>query len=154
MRHLIIYTDGGARNNPGPAAIGVVLEDERGQIIKEFGRYIGEATNNQAEYQALAAALQEAKKLKAEIVECYLDSELVVKQLKQEYKVKDKNLAPWFIKIWNMAQGFKKISFNHVKREHNQRADYLVNKTLDKIIIGLSRLTQVRGKTEHLSKPR
>ncbi|MBI5466350.1 MAG: ribonuclease HI family protein, partial [Candidatus Kerfeldbacteria bacterium] len=79
---IILYTDGGARGNPGPAAIGVVVENEHKKLIKEFGRYLGQATNNQAEYQALIAGLTEAKSLGAEKVRCYLDSELLVKQLK------------------------------------------------------------------------
>ncbi|MBU1039218.1 ribonuclease HI family protein [Patescibacteria group bacterium] len=130
--NLIIRTDGGARGNPGPAAIGVVIETCAGQVVKKFGRYIGKATNNQAEYQALLAALQEVQKLKAEMVTCYLDSELVVKQLNREYRVKDQALAVLFIKIWNLSQGFKKISFHHVLREHNKAADALVNEALDK----------------------
>lgn len=129
---IITHTDGGARGNPGPAAIGVVLENESGEVVREFGRYIGETTNNQAEYQALLAALEEAHKRKAEEVRCLLDSELVVKQLNREYKVKDKELAPLFIKIWNISQSFKKISFTHIPRERNKRADALVNLELDK----------------------
>lgn len=130
-RIIILKTDGGARGNPGPAAIGVVLEDEQKKVIKEFGRYIGETTNNQAEYQALLAGLTEAYKLGAEEINCYLDSELVVKQLKREYKVKDKELAPLFIKVWNLSQNFKKISYHHIPREQNKHADMLVNKALD-----------------------
>jgi len=128
---IIVRTDGGARGNPGPAAIGVVLEDEHGKVVKEFGRYIGETTNNQAEYQALLAALEAAQELGASEVRCYLDSLLVVKQLQQEYKVKDKGLAPLFIKAWNVSQSFSKISYHHVPREQNERADALVNQALD-----------------------
>lgn len=128
---LIVRTDGGARGNPGPAAIGVVLEDEHGQVVREFGRYLGETTNNQAEYQALLAGLEEAKKLKAKEVRCFLDSELVVKQLNREYKVKDKALAPWFVKVWNASQNFTKATFSHVTRDQNRRADALVNQALD-----------------------
>jgi len=128
---IIVRTDGGARGNPGPAAIGVVLEDEHGKVLKEFGRYLGETTNNQAEYQALLAGLEVAQELGASEVRCYLDSELVVKQLQQEYKVKDKGLAPLFVKAWNLSQLFSKISYHHVPREQNQRADALVNQTLD-----------------------
>lgn len=128
---IILKTDGGARGNPGPAAIGVVLENDKGKVLKEFGRYIGETTNNQAEYQALLAGLIEAHKFGAEEVSCYLDSELVVKQLKREYKVKDKELASLFVKIWNLSQNFKKISYHHIPREQNMHADMLVNKALD-----------------------
>lgn len=132
MKTIVLRTDGGARGNPGPAAIGVVLEGEKGKVLKEFGRYLGEATNNQAEYRALLAGLEEAKKLKAEEVCCYLDSELVVKQLKQEYRVKDKELAPLFVKVWNISQSFKRVTYHHVPREQNRRADALVNHTLDR----------------------
>jgi len=128
---IVIHSDGGARGNPGPAAIGVVLEDLSGKILKQMGKYIGETTNNQAEYQALLAGLQEAKKLDATEVRCYLDSELVVKQMCQEYKVKDKDLGVLFIKAWNLSQSFAKVSYHHVPREQNKQADALVNKALD-----------------------
>ncbi|MBI5733548.1 MAG: ribonuclease HI family protein [Candidatus Kerfeldbacteria bacterium] len=133
MKHLITYTDGGARGNPGPAAIGVMILDDKRKLVKAWGHYIGETTNNQAEYQALLAALQEAKKLKAEIIDCYLDSELVVKQMRREYKIKDKALGQLFIKIWNLLQNFNKVQFHHIARELNKRADALVNKALDKL---------------------
>ncbi len=128
---LVLRTDGGARGNPGPAAIGVVLENESGKVVKKFGRYIGETTNNQAEYQALLAGLEAAKKLGATEVTCYLDSELVVKQLSRQYKVKDKGLAPLFVKVWNLAQSFASVTYSHVPREQNRRADALVNQALD-----------------------
>jgi len=128
---LIIHTDGGARNNPGPAGIGAVIYDEKKNIVKEISEYIGEATNNQAEYKAVIRALEEAKKLGADELEFYLDSELVVRQLNREYKVKNKELAPLFMKVYNLSQGFKKISFQHVIRERNKEADALVNKAID-----------------------
>ena len=128
---LILRTDGGARGNPGPAAIGVIIEDAHGHELKTLGRYLGETTNNQAEYQALLTGLTEAKRLGANEVHCYLDSELVVKQLKLEYKVKDKELAPLFVKVWNSVQEYKKVTFHHVPREKNRRADALVNRVLD-----------------------
>lgn len=124
-----LYTDGGARGNPGPAGIGVVLEI-KGQK-QFFKKYIGEATNNQAEYQAILLGLEKVKSAGVEEVECNLDSELVVKQLNQEYKVKNKDLAPLFIKVWNLSQGFKKIKFNHIYREDNKEADQLVNEAID-----------------------
>lgn len=126
-----IYSDGGARGNPGPAGIGVVIFDDQGKIIKKIKRYIGETTNNQAEYQAILAGLKAAKELKAKQVKCYLDSELVVKQMNGEYKVKDQNLALIFIKIWNLQHDFEKISFNHIRREKNKLADQLVNEAID-----------------------
>lgn len=129
MNKAIIHSDGGARGNPGPAGIGVVLEFSGEK--KFYKKYIGETTNNQAEYQALLLGLEKAKSLGAEEVECYLDSELVVKQLKGEYKVKNKELAPLFIKIYNLSQGFKKVSYTHVFREKNKEADKLVNEAID-----------------------
>ncbi|MFA4872166.1 MAG: ribonuclease HI family protein [Patescibacteria group bacterium] len=129
MIKAILHTDGGARGNPGPAGIGAVLEI--GDKKKLFKKYIGEATNNQAEYQALILGLEKAKAAGAEEIECYLDSELVVKQLNREYKVKNKGLSPLFVKIWNLAQGFKKISYKHIFREQNKLADRLVNEAID-----------------------
>ncbi|MFZ5365309.1 MAG: ribonuclease HI family protein [Patescibacteria group bacterium] len=127
-----IYSDGGARGNPGPAAIGVHIEDESGKKIKSISRYIGETTNNQAEYQALLAGLEYVKDLKPEQATCYLDSELVVRQLNGEYKVKDKDLAAQFLKVWNISREFKKIEFVHIRREKNKKADLLVNLALDR----------------------
>ncbi len=127
---LIIYTDGGARGNPGPAGIGVVISDGH-KIIRQIAEYIGETTNNQAEYKAVIRALAESKNLRADELEFYLDSELVVRQLNREYKVKNKELAPLFMKVYNLSQGFKKVTFKHVIRERNQAADALVNKALD-----------------------
>lgn len=129
---LTIYTDGGARGNPGPAGIGVVIIDVRKKIVKKISEYIGETTNNQAEYKALLRALEEAKKLGAAEVDIFMDSELVVKQLKQEYKVRDKDLAPLFVRAWNLLHSFKKYAIHHILRHKNKRADELVNKALDK----------------------
>lgn len=131
MKKYIIYSDGGARGNPGPAAIGAVIKDEKNKIVEEISKIIGETTNNQAEYQAILAGLEAAKKLGAEVVECFLDSELVVKQLRHEYKVKNKELAPLFVKVHNLSLQFKKISFIHIRREQNKEADKLVNEALD-----------------------
>ncbi len=128
---LIIYTDGGARGNPGPAAIGAVLTDEQAKVVAEISQCIGEATNNQAEYRAVIAALEKAKELGAADLQFFLDSELVVKQLKREYKVKNGELAPLFLRVHNLVVGFKKVSFEHVRREQNVEADRLVNSALD-----------------------
>ena len=133
IERLMLYSDGGARGNPGPAAIAYLAVTEVGQIIKADSRFIGEATNNQAEYNALIAALEFAKAFKAQEVTCHLDSELVAKQLKGEYSVKNFELQ----KLWRNAQElkgcFKKISFVNVPRSNPyiQRVDVLVNKTLD-----------------------
>ena len=110
-----------------------MLYNEKKEKIFDYGKYIGEATNNQAEYQSLLFALEQAEKYGAEEVTCYLDSELIVKQMRGEYKVKDKELGKIFIKIWNLNQGFKKISWHHVPRENNQEADALAMKHLIKL---------------------
>ena len=131
----ILYSDGGARGNPGPAGIGVVIEkmDAKGEseTVVEYGEYIGEATNNVAEYRALLWGLEKLKTFNAAEVECYLDSQLVARQMRREYKVKDKNLAALFVKAWNVAIGFKKITFTEIPRERNKRADAQVNKAID-----------------------
>ncbi|MCB9802691.1 ribonuclease HI family protein [Candidatus Nomurabacteria bacterium] len=126
-----LFTDGGARGNPGPAAIGGVLYNENQEEIASFSEYIGETTNNQAEYRALLKGLELALEKKLEELACFLDSELVVKQLNKEYRVKDAELAKLFVKIWNLSQQFKVISFSHVRREFNKEADRLVNQALD-----------------------
>jgi ribonuclease HI len=131
MEKLIIHTDGGARGNPGPAAVGAVLSDSSGRIIKKIKKYIGTATNNQAEYQAVYQALQAAKQTEYKVLEFYLDSELVVRQLKQEYKIKNEELARIFIKIWNLLQNFSQVTFTHIPREKNKLADQLVNQAID-----------------------
>jgi ribonuclease HI len=128
---LKIYSDGGARGNPGPAAIGFVIQDAKGKVLFEKGEKIGEATNNQAEYQAIRFALEKAKELKGTELECFLDSELVVKQLSGEYKVKDKDLAVQYLKIWNLQNEFKSVTYKHIYREKNTAADSLVNQALD-----------------------
>jgi len=131
MKKLTTFTDGGARGNPGPAGIGiVVMEGEK--VVDSFGRYIGETTNNQAEYQALIAALERASALGAEDVECKLDSELVVKQMRREYKVRDVGLQGLYLRAHNLTVGFKKVSFTHVRREFNGAADAEVNAAIDR----------------------
>jgi len=131
-----IYTDGGSRGNPGPAGIGVVIKQEN-QIIKKYGEAIGKATNNIAEYQAAVFALKKVKllfgKKKAKDVEIqvYMDSELIVKQMNHEYKIKEKDLQPLFLEIWNLMTDFKQVNFKHIPREENKEADELVNQALD-----------------------
>lgn len=127
---LTIFTDGGARGNPGPAGIGIVIKSN-GKTVKEYGSYIGVATNNQAEYKALISALETTKNLGATEVEVFMDSELIVKQIKGEYKVKHPELAPLFLKLHNLRVGFKKFSITHIPREKNKEADLQVNKAID-----------------------
>lgn len=124
-----IYTDGGARGNPGPAGIGVVLSYNGEEKI--FKEYIGETTNNQAEYKAVILGLEKCKETGAEEVDVFLDSELVQQQLCQKYKVKNKDLAPLFVKAWNLSLGFKKVKYTHVRRSDNKLADKLVNEAID-----------------------
>jgi len=129
---LIIFTDGGARGNPGPAAIGVVIKNEKKKTIKEYGEYLGKQTNNYAEYAAIISALKKAKELKADEVECFLDSKLVVEQLNQRWKVKEPALQKLFVQAYNASSQFKKATFKHIYREKNKESDALVNDTLDK----------------------
>ena len=126
-----IFTDGGARGNPGPAGIGGVIFDEQGEVIGEVSEYIGETTNNVAEYQALLATLQKAQTLGAKSVDCFLDSQLVVRQMKREYKVKDARLAEIFVQVHNVSVHIGHVTFTHVPREQNKHADKLVNKAID-----------------------
>lgn len=128
---LVIFSDGGARGNPGPAATGIVIKNAFGETLAKFGEYLGEQTNNYAEYSALIAGLKKAKELKATEVECVLDSELVVKQMNREYKVKEPTLQKLFIQAWNSASVFKKITYRHTLRENNKEADAILNKILD-----------------------
>ncbi len=131
MKKLIIYSDGGSRGNPGPAGLGVVIENEKGSIIWKGYRFIGVKTNNQAEYQALLFGLEKVKSLKATEVVCNLDSELIVNQLNRKYKIKNEDLGPYFIKIWNISQSFKKVVYQYIPREKNRLADKLVNQAID-----------------------
>ena len=127
----VIYTDGGSRGNPGPSALGIVIEDERGKILEEHSHYLGEATNNQAEYEAIIFALQKAKQLKIRELEIRTDSELIGKQLLGEYKIKDSDLQPLFIKAWNLRLDYDKVDIKVISREQNKKADKLVNQELD-----------------------
>lgn len=131
INRLIINTDGGARGNPGPAGIGVVIQDGQGKVLKTQKEYIGETTNNQAEYQAVVKGLQLAKQFKPKEIEVRLDSELVASQLSGEFKLKNPEFQIWFIKIWNLKQDFKKVVFKHIPREQNTSADQLVNQAID-----------------------
>lgn len=127
---IILHSDGGSRGNPGPAAIGVALEDSAGKLLETISEYIGETTNNQAEYRALVRGLEKAKEFGASEVRCYLDSELVVKQMNHEYKIKDAGLSALFVKAWNLTRGMR-VTYHHVPREKNKVADRLVNQALD-----------------------
>lgn len=129
---IILHTDGGARNNPGPAGIGVVISDGSGNILETYKEYIGEATNNVAEYQALITGLKRAKKYIPAEIECRLDSELVVKQAKGEYKTKDPKMKILLGEIRELIF-FQNITFVHIPREKNKLADQLVNEAIDAV---------------------
>ena len=131
---LQLYSDGGARGNPGPAAIAFIALNEQGETVKADSRFIGVHTNNQAEYEALLLALNYAVEANASEVDCYVDSELVFKQVNGEYAVKDNLLQGYWRKVREIKACFRKISFYNVRRSHPQiqRADELVNETLDK----------------------
>ncbi|MDP3015021.1 MAG: ribonuclease HI family protein [bacterium] len=158
MNKVIIYIDGGSRGNPGPSAIGVVIDlslRAEGEAIpkrlprakalamtkigerKEYSKFLGEATNNEAEYQAAIFALKKIKHLiggeKSEkvVIEIRSDSELLVKQVNGQYKIKEKNLIPFFIEIWNLKQDFAGVKFVQISREENKQADLLVNRELN-----------------------
>ena len=135
---IVIYTDGGSRGNPGPAAIGVVVKDEKKRIIKNYAKSIGSKTNNEAEYEAVIFPLQKIRpifgkeKIKNLEIEIRMDSELVARQLRGEYKILEEKLFPLFIKIWNLKISFPFLDFREIPREQNKEADRLVNEILDK----------------------
>lgn len=129
---LVINTDGASRGNPGPAGAGAVLYSADGVELAVVSRYLGETTNNQAEYKALEFALNEAIKLKAKKILIRADSELMVKQLNGEYKVKNAGIKPIFEKIKNKLAHFESWKAVHVRREKNSRADELANEAIDK----------------------
>jgi ribonuclease HI len=126
-----LFTDGGARGNPGPAAYGYVLETEDGTLLAAHGESIGTATNNVAEYRALVAGLEKAREHRVDELEVVSDSELLVKQMRGEYKVKNAALR----ELWEAAQDLERrlgqVTYTAVRREHNELADRLVNEALD-----------------------
>jgi len=138
MQKIIIYTDGASRGNPGPAAIGVAVCDAKGKVLKEYSKAIGKATNNEAEYQAVIFALKKIKALfgKKKVKESEIliksDSQLLVSQLKGEYKLKESRIQRLFIQVWNIKTDFGKVDFKSIPREQNKLADQLANQALDK----------------------
>ena len=135
---IIINTDGGSRGNPGPSAIGVVFRNEKNEIIGKYSQLLrGRLTNNVAEYWALIKALELAREYEYNEIMCCLDSELVVKQLLGEYRVKNPKLLELFLKVQKLQENFDKIIYRHVKRKnpYQKIADYLVNQELDSVII-------------------
>jgi ribonuclease HI len=130
----VILIDGCARGNPGPAGCGVIILDADARTILEKARYLGTATNNVAEYTALIDGLREAVDLGAREVGVRTDSELVVKQMKGEYKVKDVKLKELFAEAQRLSRGFAVVSFTHVQRENNKEADRLANRAVDSFL--------------------
>ena len=130
-KRVEIYVDGGSRGNPGPSGVGVVILDASGKRLKEVSKYIGETTNNIAEYSALLYGLEEALMLRIDEIVVNLDSELVVKQLMGDYRVKDSGLKPLFERAMNMLKSFKGVEIRHIDREKNKEADKLVNKAIN-----------------------
>jgi ribonuclease HI len=128
-----MYSDGGSRGNPGPAALGVYIET----LDRGFGEYLGTKTNNEAEYAAIAAGLKKIKSLigkekaKKTAVECRMDSELACKQLNHVYKIENERLQPLFFQVWNLMLDFASVEFVHVRRELNTRADAEANRAMD-----------------------
>lgn len=130
-KKIILYIDGGARGNPGPAGIGVVVLNAEEKKIKDLYKYIGEATNNIAEYSALLYGLEEAAMLGADEIVVHMDSELVAKQLHGAYKVKDENIKVLFERALGILKKFKSFDIKHIDRSKNREADKLVNKAIN-----------------------
>ena len=133
MKKGIVFSDGGARGNPGPAAIGVLVCDSKGGVLREHQERIGETTNNVAEYRAVLKGLERARELGFEEVSYFVDSELVARQLSGRYRVKAEHLKDLFLQVKEREKPFQKVTYQQVPREHEKikRADRLVNRALD-----------------------
>jgi ribonuclease HI len=129
-----LYTDGGSRGNPGPAAYGYVLEADDGTVLDARGEAIGVATNNVAEYRALVAGLERAVEAGVHELEVVSDSELLVKQMRGEYKVKNRALQNLFLQASHLARELHRVTYTAVRREANELADSLVNEALDRAV--------------------
>ncbi len=131
VREIKLYGDGGSRGNPGPSASGYVLMDMQDNVLETNGEYLNITTNNQAEYHSLRLGLERARQLGAEVVHVYMDSLLVINQMKGTYKVKNKDLKPVYAIVQSLVKDFKHVDFTHVPRELNKLADGEVNRILD-----------------------
>lgn len=131
MKKVKIFTDGGARGNPGPAGTGFAIFDEAGEMIEGRGRYLGVATNNQAEYEAVIDAFEYAKKHRVTHIDLFADSKLIVEQLNRRFRVKDKKLAVLFVKAYNRSLEFESVRYTHIPREKNKVADAFANQAMD-----------------------
>ncbi len=133
MEKIVMYSDGGSRGNPGPAALGVHIET----LDKSYGEYLGVKTNNEAEYAAIVFGLKKIKtligkaKAKKTAIECRMDSELACRQLNHEYKIENEKLQPLFLEVWNLMLDFADVRFVHVRREMNTVADACANEAMD-----------------------
>jgi len=131
MNKLLLYTDGGARNNPGPAATGFLIKDEEGRVVKKGGTFLGMATNNEAEYQALIEGLKAAKEFNPSHLDCFLDSLLAVNQLNGVFKIKEARLRELVFEAKALEKEFQSLRYQHIPREDNKEADAIVNQILD-----------------------
>ena len=137
MKRIVVHTDGGARGNPGPSGIGITIVDEEGNTLKEISEYIGEGTNNVAEYTAVKRAFEHLFVLfpdqKSIKVDFFLDSQLVERQLNGIYKIKEPSLKVLASETNEIREHFGKVTFTHVRREENKRADELANEAMDEV---------------------
>lgn len=127
----IVNTDGGARGNPGPGGAGMILRSPEGDVVAAGGAFLGSVTNNVAEYEALLWGMRAALALGAKQLQVRADSELVVKQLRGEYRVKNEGLKPLFVQAQGLRRAFESVEFVHVRREQNAEADALANEAMD-----------------------
>ena len=146
----VLHADGGARGNPGPAGIGVVLEDEHGEVIAEIAAGIGEATNNVAEYSALIAGLELALERGVTRIDVLMDSELVVSQIKGEWKIKNDRLRALAVKARSLLNRFEEKTIRHVRRELNADADKLANQGMDAAMLDLEAERESPGQQRFL----
>lgn len=133
VEELKFFTDGGSRGNPGPAASGIVILNMADEVLEEFGVYLGTTTNNQAEWRAVKFALEAVAKYKPKVVHALMDSELVCKQIKGEYRVKNPDLQPIYMDVMALAKNYQ-IDFTHVYRRYNKLADAQVNIAIDRAL--------------------
>jgi len=131
VKAVRVYSDGAARGNPGPAGAGAVVTDLNGKVLARLGRYLGKQTNNVAEYQGLLLGLQRAQQMGAREIEVRADSQLLIRQLKGEYRVRHPGLKPLHAEATRLLQGFERVELTHVPREENALADEMSNRAID-----------------------
>lgn len=128
---LFIHTDGGARGNPGPGAIGVAVLNDQKKLVKEIGKFIGISTNNEAEYKAVVEGLKTCKEMGGKELKFFIDSLLVVSQLNGKFKIKEPRMKKFYLEIKELEKDFESVTYLHVPREKNYMADKIVNEVLD-----------------------